>query len=95
MSAYHLVFIQSEVSSDEGHNAICVLNIPLNNHSWKVVHKVVTIINALIPFLVNLCCTITIIYIVTKKKMNANVRHTGKCKQNIFNVIFQISISFR
>jgi hypothetical protein len=79
ISAYELVFIQSQISSDDGYNAICVLNFPSNYPFWKVLHKVVTIMNALLPFLINLCSTIVIICVVTKKKMNANVRAIRKC----------------
>jgi hypothetical protein len=78
INSYELAFIQSQIGHNDGHNAICVLIFPYNNRSWKELHKAVTIINALIPFLINLCCTTGIICVVTKKKMNANVRDNRK-----------------
>ncbi|CAF1296853.1 unnamed protein product, partial [Adineta ricciae] len=76
INAYELVFIQSEIRVNEENSTVCVLNFSLNNHLWKILHKIVTIINALLPFLINLCCTIMIIYISTKNKMNIHRKHT-------------------
>jgi hypothetical protein len=87
VSAYELAFIESQISSDDGQNAMCVLNFPLNYSFWKELHKAVTIINTLVPFLINLCCTIGIICIVTKKKMNANARGNSKCKQVLLPIL--------
>ena len=78
VTGYELHFMQSQVSSDDGTHSMCVFNFPVKYSYWKEHHKIVSIINPLIPFLINLCCTIGIIYIVTKKKMNANVRSVRK-----------------
>ncbi len=73
-TAYELVFIRSQISSDDGHNFMCVLNFPGNYSFWKTWHLVITVINASIPFLINLSCTIAIIYAVAKKKVKLNQR---------------------
>jgi hypothetical protein len=70
--AYELVFVTSHSGFNDGKSAICVLEFPLHRPIWKYIHQSVTIINALLPFLINLCCMITIIYVVVKKKMAVN-----------------------
>jgi hypothetical protein len=77
-SAYELVFIKSEISGDDGDAAVCVMIFPHNAPWWKYLHNAIVIIDSLFPFLINLVCTIGIICIVTKKKMNANVQAVCK-----------------
>ena len=78
ISAYELVFIDSRESSDDGSNTICALTFPLDSTAWNHLHVTVMIITSMIPFLINLVCTLGIICIVTKKKMNANKRDVCK-----------------
>jgi hypothetical protein len=89
-SAYELVFIKSQISSDDGYSSMCVLNLPTNYSFWKTWHLMITVINASIPFLINLTCTIAIIYAVAKKKVKLNQRDTTssmKGKKDEFNAI--------
>ena len=74
VTAYELAFIELQNSSDNGINSICVMTFPLGSRVWHPLHFTVTLIDSLTPFLINLVCTIGIICIVTKKKMNANTR---------------------
>ena len=78
ISAYELVFIDLQKSSDDGINAICVLSFPRDSRVWNDVHFTVMVITSLTPFVINLVCTIGIICIVTKKKMNASMQDICK-----------------
>jgi hypothetical protein len=76
--AYELVFITSHADFNNGKGAICVLNFPSDNPVWTYIHQVVTVTNAILPILINLCCMITISCIVVKKKMNISTRDISK-----------------
>lgn len=78
LSGYELAFIQSAISGDDGGTSVCVMIFPVATPSWKVLHNIIVIIDSLSPFLINLLCTIGIIFIVTKAKMNVNTR--AACK---------------
>ncbi|UJR14502.1 hypothetical protein I4U23_001498 [Adineta vaga] len=67
--AYELAFVSSHSGFNDGKSAICILVFPQNSSIWMYLHQGVTIINALIPFLINLCSMITITYVVIKNKM--------------------------
>ena len=73
-TSYELHFIRSEITSEDGFNAICMMNFPPDVPSWMYLHIILTVIDSLVPFLVNLLSTVVIIYMVTKKKLNANSR---------------------
>ena len=77
-SAYELAFIKSEISGGDGEVAVCVMIFPINAPAWTYLHNTIMIIDSLVPFLINLVCTIGIICIITKKKMNANVQAVCK-----------------
>ena len=79
IGAYELAFIDLQNSSDDGIHSICAMQFPLDSRVWPLLHFTVMTITSLTPFLINLVCTIGIICIVTKKKMNANMRDLCKC----------------
>jgi hypothetical protein len=69
--AYELVFIGSFSFNDDGDNSMCVIEFPMTSRlNWMLIHRIVWIIHSMLPILINLCCTITMIYIITKSKMN-------------------------
>jgi hypothetical protein len=78
LSAYEFAFIQAAINSDDSKTAVCVMIFPVDAPSWKYVHNVTVSIDSLAPFFINLVCTIGIICIVTKKKMNANAEAARK-----------------
>ena len=78
ISAYELVFIDLQKSGADSINAICTMTFPLDSRVWNDLHFTVMIITSLTPFVINLVCTIGIICIVTKKKMNANMQDICK-----------------
>jgi hypothetical protein len=74
--AYEFAFVKS-VSVDNG--SMCAIEFPLIHQSvWMRIHQIVSISNSVVPLLINLCCTITIIYIIIKTKMNIHM--PNRCK---------------
>lgn len=71
-NAYELAFIQSAISGDNAEMTVCVMIFPIDILLWTYVHNAVVIMDSLVPFLINLVCTIGIICIVTKNKIYAN-----------------------
>ena len=71
VSAYQLVFVHSRISSDDGNNSMCSIIFPANSILWLKLHGAMTVIDSVGPFLINLVCTVSIICLVTQKKMNA------------------------
>ena len=78
VNAYQLVFIRSQISSDDGLNSMCTITFPTASTLWSSLHSTVTIIDSVAPFCINLLCTVGIICLVTKKKMNATRRDTSE-----------------
>jgi hypothetical protein len=54
---------------------ICLLSF---SPFWGLVHQVMSAGNIFLPFLINLCCTFTIMCVVIKKKMNTITKHVRK-----------------
>ena len=75
VNGYQWAFIDSQISSDDGSHAMCAITFPSGKSIWLTVHSAVTTIDSLAPLAINLVCTVTIICIVTKKKMNATGRN--------------------
>ena len=72
IGAYETVFIRSYPGFNDGKSSICVLEFPANDRMWIVIHQVVTMVNALVPVAINICCMVVIIYVVVEKKMTIN-----------------------
>ena len=79
-TAYEIVLIKSFSSTDEGTGTICVIEFPIYHRSlWISIHQSIAILNLLLPMLITLCSTVTIIRIVIRAKMN--VRTPTECKR--------------
>ena len=50
---------------------MCTITFPADHSFWLNLHGTMTIIDSVGPFLINLVCTVSIICLVTNKKMNA------------------------
>ena len=81
-SGYQWSFVDSQISSDDSSHAMCAMTFPPGRSVWMRVHSAVTIIDSVAPFVINLVCTVTIICIVTKKKMRATGRGNGEHRVN-------------
>ena len=80
-AAYELVFIRSFSGNDDGTGTTCVSSYPLNHQKlWVGIHQTVSIFNMLVPLLINIGCTSTIIGTVIRTKMNL---HRQKTKRNV------------
>ncbi|CAF3933078.1 unnamed protein product [Adineta steineri] len=67
---HELVFIVSLHGINKGYGDMCVIDFPINHRSiWLKFHLIISIINSILPLLVNIVCMITISYVVTQKKM--------------------------
>jgi hypothetical protein len=93
-TAYELVFVKSFTSTGDSHSTMCVIEYPTTDRSmWISIHQVVSISHILLPLLINLCSTLTIMSIVIKTKMN--IRVTKNCKFSFpFQRFIQITILF-
>jgi hypothetical protein len=68
---HELIFVKSLFGIDNGDGGMCVIEFPTNYQSrWLLFHFIVSIMNSILPLLINLCCTITISCVVAKKKLN-------------------------
>ena len=74
-----LVFVKSFSSIEGGSSVMCVIEYPkLHRSTWTSLHQVVSIIHFLLPLLINLCSTLTIMSIVIKSKIN--IRAPKNCR---------------
>lgn len=70
-AAYELVFTESFSRSDERGDVSCVTEFPHKHQSmWTVLHQVITIVHFLLPLVINVCCTCTVIVVIVRTKMN-------------------------
>ena len=77
-ASYELIFTKSFSNIDERSGTICVTEFPLNHQTlWTVLHQIITVMNFLLPILINIGCTLTIIVVVLRTKMNLHQRRTG------------------
>jgi hypothetical protein len=68
---HELIFVKSLFGINDGKGGMCVIEFPINYRStWLLFHLILSIMNSILPLLINICCTITISCIVLKKKMN-------------------------
>ena len=68
---YELSFYDSFFDITVGQGSICIFEFPLVHRSrWMAFHQLIFVSNSLLPFLINLCSTITISAVVIKNKMN-------------------------
>ncbi len=72
--SYELNFVQSHMNLNSASGAVCTLNFPHNHQLWTSIHKIVTLIHTLVPFLINICSTTIICYVIIKKKIKINAR---------------------
>ena len=76
---YELFFYKSFASQVDGQGSICVLPISHSDRTlWMTFHLFFLIINSLLPFLISLCSTVTVMSVVIKSKMN--IRGAKKCQ---------------
>ena len=69
--AYELLFYRSFVDGREGEGSMCVFEFPVAHRSvWMAYHQLIFVLNSLLPFLINLCSTVTISVVVIKNKLN-------------------------
>ena len=80
---YELLFYKSFASQADGQGSICVLQISHSDRTlWMTFHLLFLILNSLLPFLISLCCTVTVMSIVIKSKMN--IRGAKECEFILF-----------
>ena len=78
-AAYELVFIRSFSGVDDRSGTTCVSLYPVNHEQlWMIIHQTISIVNFLVPLLINICCTCTIIVIVIRTKMNLHQKNKSK-----------------
>jgi hypothetical protein len=81
---YELFFYQSLPNVPTGQGSICVLEISKNDRTlWMTFHLLFLLLHSLLPFLINLFSTVTIILIIVKKKMKTF--RTNTCKLSHFS----------
>jgi hypothetical protein len=68
---YELVFVRSFFLDNEDKSNMCVIEFPITSQSkWILIHQIVSITHSMLPLFINCCCTITMIYVITRSKMN-------------------------
>jgi hypothetical protein len=96
-SAYELAFVKSFSVGNDNHSSMCVFEFPIASQSlWMRVHQIVSIINLISPLLINIFCTITIICVIAKNKLNLRAGARGKLLSCAFLVLsFDTSRCFK
>ena len=79
-AAYELAFVKLVSIDNNSNSNMCVIEFPNGIHRslWMRIHQIVSIINSVLPLVINCCCTITIIWIVIKAKMNLQMPGKNK-----------------
>lgn len=77
IDSYQLIFVRSEIGSDDGLHSMCAINISSYSRSWSLIHMIATILHSMGPFVINLFCTIGIVYTVTQKKIKTMAKRDG------------------
>ncbi len=71
--AYELVFVKLFVFDNGDNSSMCVIEFSTTHQStWMLIHQIVSIAHSILPLLINLFCTITIIYAIINSKMNVH-----------------------
>ena len=96
-AAYELAFIKSFTGIDDRSSAMCVIEYPSTYRSvWISIHQIVSVSPILLPLLINLCSTLTIMGIVIKNKVKIRKAKLGKfspfqkphAQETILNFLF-------
>ena len=92
-SSYELVFVKLFTSTVEhNNNALCLMDFPISHRNmWIFIHQTISIAHSVLPLIINICSTMTIICIIIKNKMN--IHGTIKCKL-FSNLIFVVFFTF-
>lgn len=73
-TSYELVLIKSFSSAEEGTGVMCVIEFPIQHQSLSIfIHQIISIISFLLPLLINISCTLTIMSVVVRTKMNIHL----------------------
>jgi hypothetical protein len=73
---HEIIFVKSLSGINNDNSGMCVIEFPIYSRSrWTLFHLIVSIMNSILPLLINICCTMTISIVVAKKKINT--RKTG------------------
>ncbi|CAF1487199.1 unnamed protein product [Adineta steineri] len=68
---YELFFVKVLFGVHHNNDGMCVLDFPITGRSaWDLAHSLISIMNSVLPLLINICCTITISCVIIKNKMN-------------------------
>jgi hypothetical protein len=68
---HEIIFVKSLFGINNDKGSMCVIEFPINSRStWLLFHLILSIMNSILPLLINICCTITISYVVAKTKVN-------------------------
>jgi hypothetical protein len=85
---HELIFIKSIIGINKGRGGMCVIEFPIKyRSSWLLFHLIISIINSILPLLINICCTATISCVVTKKKMKTRM-YLNNFMKNIIIILF-------
>jgi len=94
---HEFIFVKSLFGINHGNGSMCVIEFPIHYRStWLLFHLILSIMNSILPLLINFCCTITISCVVVKKKMNAGkMTTTRRTKLNTSSASESIPVNFQ
>ena len=79
---YELFFYKSFSTQIDGQGSFCVLDISAGDRSlWLAFHLLFLILHSFVPFLINLCSTIIIIFVVINKKVKTHPGNHSICQR--------------
>ena len=84
VSAYQLLVTHLPIDRGDENNALCSVTFSASSSNWLRPSGPITVIDSVGPFLINMVCTVSIICLVTQKKMNAtHGRDTHSPQSNV------------
>jgi hypothetical protein len=92
-TVYECVFFRSLSINDITQRSMCIFEFPHAHRSqWMIVHLFVSTLHSVVPFIINLCSTITIGIMVVKKKMNTRRAEKSRKMTCIGRIRFILSV---
>ena len=81
---YELIFVKSFLRVNNDNGGMCVMEFPIESRSiWTLYHLSMSIIHSIFPFIINLCSTLIISYVVARNRFNTRKASSNQQDQTV------------
>jgi hypothetical protein len=78
-TSYRLIFFRESDIGEEKARRSCILSFPVTSRDrWAMLNQMVNIVHCFVPLLINIGCTVTMIWVVMKSKLR--LRSAPRCE---------------